>query len=211
MHTIKDILNWLESEASQDYVLGYGSLMSHSSRSQYSNIHCPSVMVNVAGYQRGWVTRSLPEQQTYVGAWENQNAKLNAQLVPVTFSADFAKREQDYEFVQVDIEQIDVSIAPESKHIHEHLAEKRVWICRTLETQTAETSHPVNASYVATCLVGCLETGDEVHAHDFFSHTHHWPDKLFDDLDKPNYPRAAALTSSQKNKIRQLLNNYSLL
>ena len=47
-----------------DLMIGYGSLLSHHSRRQYSNIDCQAIPVTVQGWQRGWVTRAYHEKQT---------------------------------------------------------------------------------------------------------------------------------------------------
>ena len=79
---MNELTQWLNVQTEKHMVLGYGSLLSKCSRERYSNIFTEGVPVTVAGFERAWVTRSLQEQQTYVGAVANAHSKLNAQLIP---------------------------------------------------------------------------------------------------------------------------------
>ncbi|MCC2617911.1 hypothetical protein LJ739_16785 [Aestuariibacter halophilus] len=187
-----------------DFLLGYGSLLSHDSRTHYSALSDHAVAVNVKGWQRGWVTRSMTELQTYVGAWPVAHATLNAVLLPVDgFSADFRKREQDYTFEQVDPAQ--VSSAQPQDPLPVTLRDSRIWICHTRARQPANPDYPVSQSYVDTCLTGCLEVG----GHDFaqaFIDTTHWQDVHWHwDRHEPIYPRRARNTQPHWQVIDALL------
>ena len=98
---MNEIANWLSTQTEKHMVLGYGSLLSKDSRERYSNIFTPGIPVTVSGFERAWVTRSLHEKQTYVGAVANAQSKLNAQLIPTQINPALQEREKDYRFVEV--------------------------------------------------------------------------------------------------------------
>ncbi len=98
---MNEIANWLSTQTEKHMVLGYGSLLSKNSRERYSNIFTQGLPVTVFGFERAWVTRSLHEKQTYVGAVVNAHSKLNAQLIPTQINPALQEREKDYRFVEV--------------------------------------------------------------------------------------------------------------
>lgn len=93
--------SWLDQIKNKTIVLGYGSLMNNSSRKNYNNINSLSVPVKVEGWTREWITRSIDEEQTYVGAIRNKSSVINAQAVPSVIDEKLLKREVDYRFVKV--------------------------------------------------------------------------------------------------------------
>ena len=110
---MNEIANWLSMQTEKHMVLGYGSLLSKDSRERYSNIFTPGIPVTASGFERAWVTRSLHEKQTYVGAVANAHSKLNAQLIPTQINPALQEREKDYRFVEVSPEALNF-------HLHQH-------------------------------------------------------------------------------------------
>ena len=204
-------LKWLKNEPSSDLILGYGSLLSDYSRNVYSDIQCPSLCVTVQGYAKGWVTRSEAEMQTYLGAWQQENTQLDAHLLPVEFSADFQKREQDYEFVEVSKKAIRVCEPKFQARLNTLLEPRRIWICKSLAIQQVTPNYPVNASYVVTCLLGCVESGGIEYVKRFIEHTLYWPQELNNDLHAPLYPRHASFQHPHINKVLASLEHAGLL
>ena len=93
--------------------MGYGSLLSHDSRSRYSNIFCPNMPIVLEGWRREWLARGLADLQTGLGVSQIESAQLNAVLLPIEqISAELRTREQDYQFVEVD--PVNIQAAQES-------------------------------------------------------------------------------------------------
>jgi len=197
---------WMSDVGDMDILLGYGSLMNADSRKRHSAIVHEGIPVTVKGYARGWVTRAYHEQQTYVGAWPDNLARMNAQLVPVTFNPSLQKRERDYRFEPVCLSQLEFAVKAASDEFLSWLESKKLWVCHSLEIKPSDGDFPVNASYVATCLQGCEEVQGQAGIETFVTQTQHWPDWINDDLDNPLYPRAAATLSEQdKQAYRKVL------
>ena len=203
---LSTLKKWDEHAQTKPLILGYGSLMSRDSRARFSGIHHDGLMVTVKGYRRGWITRSIEEKQTYVGALPDENASLNALLVPVALDPALAEREKDYQFEKVAPAQI-FSRQDEDQQaaLQTWLANREVYICRSLLTRTAEQDWPVHLSYVDTCMTGCLEVEGEQAATDFVKQTAHWNAHLVDDRAAPQYPRAARTEPGVRQIIDDIL------
>ncbi|MFS1703359.1 gamma-glutamylcyclotransferase [Alteromonas sp. AMM-1] len=203
------LANWLQAINEPHVILGYGSLMNADSRNRHSNIPHHGIAVSVLGFERAWVTRSLPEQQTYVGAYQCANARLNAQLVPSHLDPSIQQREQDYRFTPVSTDQLRL---PYDDTVNETLvswlSERQVWICETLQIHPADNDFPVYQSYVDTCLAGCLELGGEAIAREFIQLTACWEHPRINDRESPEYPRAASVSRAAQNIIDGLLHEY---
>lgn len=204
---MNEIANWLSMQTEQHMVLGYGSLLSKDSRERYSNIFTPGIPVTVSGFERAWVTRSLYEKQTYVGAVANAHSKLNGQLIPTKINPALQEREKDYRFVEV---------SPKALHFHLHqnkgsaalndvLSQFTFWICETLDCAKANDAYPVHQTYIDTCLSGCLEHGGIEEAERFIAHTSLWEHPRVNDRADPKYPRAAAVSTEHLEHIDRLL------
>lgn len=207
--TSQVISHWFKNTTQQDLVLGYGSLMSADSRTRFSSITGPALPVTVSGYYRAWVTRSPTEQQTYVGALPEQNAQLNAQLIPATIDPKLQDREKDYQFVLVNPQNI-TSRLSEDDHdaLVNWLEGRKVWLCQTLDAREADDIHPVSQTYIDTCLAGCLEHGGDVEAQQFLNTTRGWQHPRINDRANPRYPRAAKVESDMLSVIDAMLENY---
>jgi hypothetical protein len=177
-------------------VVGYGSLMSKHSRDRYSNIKSLPLPVVVNGWERGWVTKSDDEKQTYVGAYQNNSSCFNGYAFYTNIDKKLLQREQDYRFTKLQLANLDFGLVANSAML-EVLSNHTIYICETLERKLPSKDFPVNASYIDTCLKGCLEVGGIDEVKRFVKTTKHWPVVFkLDDRLNPQYPRAAAICLS---------------
>jgi hypothetical protein len=188
--------------AVQDYMVGYGSLLSTYSRTTYSGITTDALPVIAEGWKRGWTVRYSDERATYAGVRPVRHAHLHAALVPTEITDALRHRERGYVFTQID---------PASVHHADGrgtpLPEGRYWIVVNREQVSADPHHPIPQSYVDTCLVGCLETGGEARARAFIRTTELWDAPWIDDRaeETPLYPRLTPPTPEQRDQIDALL------
>jgi hypothetical protein len=185
-----------------DYIIGYGSLLSAYSRQVYSGIHAEIQAVVAEGWKRGWTVRFRDEAATYAGVRRAPGAHLAAALIPIEMTEDLRHRERGYVFEPVDPADL---YAPSGSRLHR--PDGRFWIVVNREQVRADDTHPIPQSYVDTCLIGCLETGGEEMARDFIRDTELWDGHWIDDRDiaAPLYPRRAQLSLSQRAQIDHLL------
>jgi hypothetical protein len=177
-------------------VVGYGSLMSKHSRDKHSNINSLPLPVVVNGWERAWVTKSDDEKQTYVGAYQNNSSWFNGHAFYTNIDKKLLQREQDYRFSKLQLDKLEFGLAVNSS-ILEVLSHHTIYVCETLERKLPSKDFPVNASYIDTCLKGCLEVGGFDEVKRFIETTKHWPDVFkFDDRLKPKYPRAAVICAA---------------
>jgi hypothetical protein len=189
-------------------VVGYGSLLSQKSRELYSNIKSPPLPVTLSGWERGWVTRSTEEEQTYVGAYQNSNSHFNGQAFCTNIDEQLLKREQDYRFSKIRLEQL-AFLPVINDSMLDMLCNCNMYVCETLELKLPSDKFPVNSSYIDTCLTGCFEVGGVEEVKRFVSTTKHWPvEYKQNDRSKPKYPRAASVDKFESEIFDQLqLNN----
>jgi len=212
MTTAKQIKQFIRDTENKVLIAGYGSLLSQYSRQTYSKIVSTSLPVEVGGWKRAWITRSLSEQQTYAGAVPCRHSRISAQLIPLAFDESFTEREKDYRFTRLRNEDITLLGALErNKHsveshegnidttdnannqqaLREVLDRVPIYICETLDIQESNESFPVNYSYINTCLQGAYETQQDAGVDAFFAHTQGWQSGVFyDDSAKVRYPRS---------------------
>jgi len=200
-----DIATWLRNIDTQHIVLGYGSLLSKDSRERFSQIHTLGIPVRVEGFQRAWVTRSLAESQTYVGAMVDATSQLTAQLIPTHINPQLREREKDYQFVQVPHHAISFSSDDAGDLARGALEKHTYWLCETLVCEPATPQYPVNQTYIDTCLSGCLEHGGVKEAKAFIEHTSFWHHPRVNDRNAVKYPRAAQISHDMQNEIDALL------
>jgi len=189
-------------------VVGYGSLLSQKSRELYSNIKSFPLPVTVNEWERAWVTRSKEEKQTYVGAYQNIDSHFNGQAFFTDIDEQLLKREQDYRFTKLRLEQLKFTSAI-SDVMLDILSTCNVYVCETLQLELPCDEFPVNSSYIDTCLTGCLEVGGIDEVKRFVSTTKHWPkEHKQNDRSKPKYPRAASINQFESEIFDRLqLNN----
>ena len=204
--TLSQLQQWFDSFSYNHLILGYGSLINRDSRQRFSDLTHTGLLVEVNGFARGWITRSIREQQTYVGAWPEHSGRLNALMVPTALSPALARREKDYRFVQVQPQYIDAGLdIQSSQFLQDRLAHKQVWICQSLATQLADAHYPVSQTYIDTCLAGCLEHGGQASAQAFIRSTAHWPEHIRQDRTQPAYSRPGRVSPHQQRQIDALL------
>jgi hypothetical protein len=193
-----DVDAFIQSLEGKVVIAGYGSLLSSSSRERHSQLFTPTIPVFVDGWQRGWLTRAYHESQTYVGALPNRQSSLNAQLIPMQINPAFETREQDYRFTKIALEQIRLPRNfSQDKELSNALQRTPIYICETLDVKEADDEHPVNFSYVATCLAGSHESCQHEGIDDFLNHTSHWRKAHINmDIERAEYPRSADLSES---------------
>lgn len=178
-------------------IIGYGSLLSKSSREKYSNIKSLPLPLQVKGWERSWITRSQDEKQTYVGAVQNNNKWLNAQVFYTEIDESLLAREQDYRFKEVKMNSLVFDSVVNEGQL-DILSRLNFYICETLEPNQSSNEFPVNSSYIDTCLKGCLEIGIEGEVSRFIKTTSNWPSKFKNnDRHETKYPRAAAVAEHE--------------
>jgi hypothetical protein len=205
------------STKQKHYLVGYGSLLSHDSRSRYSNIFCPNMPIVLEGWRREWLARGLADLQTGLGVSQIESAQLNAVLLPIEqISAELRTREQDYQFVEVD--PVNIQAAQESaltqtelNNIRANPDNNKIWICANLHKEQADIHYPINQTYLDTCLVGCLDLAIDDFAADFIQHTHFWQHGWVNDRNNARYARAAKVTLQQQKQIDKLLEQQQVL
>jgi hypothetical protein len=201
-------------QSADNFLLGYGSLLSADSRLRFSNNPQLSVSVSVKGFERNWVTRSFDERQTYVGATVNDNAEINAHCIPFVIDTALQKREQDYRFIRVSREMVSANGCQNTALLKSiDKASAKLWICETLKVYPATEDFPIHQSYIDTCLSGCLnhhqidssisELGVE-QARKFLMSTRGWQ-FIVNDRNAPKYPRAAVVSSEEYDIIDNLM------
>jgi hypothetical protein len=183
-----------------NYIIGYGSLLSAYSRQTFSNIHQPAIPVTAHGWRRGWTTRYGDESATYVGVRPDPEAALIAALLPTEITADLRHRERGYDFIEVSRS----TLSPVMNH---SIPFGRFWIVVNREDYQAKAKHPIPQTYVDTCLLGCMELGGESMMRAFIAQTEHWNGHWVNDRDweQPLYPRRAPLTIDQAAHIDLVL------
>jgi len=187
-------------------VVGYGSHMSKQSRDTHSNIRSLPLPVIVNGWERAWVTKSSDEKQTYVGAYQNNASCFNGHAFYTNIDEKLLQREQDYRFSKLKLDQLDFGSVISTSML-EVLSNCTVYVCETLERKKPSREFPVNASYIDTCLKGCLDVGGVEEVKRFISTTKYWPDVFkIDDRLKPKYPRAAETCMSECEKFDEIQN-----
>jgi hypothetical protein len=205
--SVQDITKWFLGLEHEHIVLGYGSLLSKDSRERYSSIYTKGVPITVSGFERAWVTRSVSEKQTYVGAVPKYGAVLNAQLVPASLNPALQAREKDYRFVRVESRNIAFNGVASSytDELHHLLNKYTLWICETLDCHAPTEQYPVHQTYVDTCLSGCLEHGGVNEAKAFVETTKLWDHPRVNDRENPKYPRSANIDVAGYKAIDELL------
>ncbi|WP_438863626.1 gamma-glutamylcyclotransferase [Neptunicella sp.] len=200
-------------QETDEFILGYGSLLSHDSRWRYSALNTEVIPVSVQGWQRSWITRNIEEQQSHVGAVAQPGASLNGVLVPTaTISDSLRQREKDYRFAPVSLAQLTLQVQPaQLTPLVEQLHNRKIWLCQSLDSHPANSDFPIMQTYLDTCLVGCFENGGDDFARAFIQTTQGWNSGWVDDRGEPRYPRAAKVTPAQQERIDLLLEDLNLL
>jgi hypothetical protein len=191
-----------------DYIIGYGSLLSAYSRKTYSGITAAARPVIAVGWRRGWTTRYRDEAATYVGVRRAAGAHLAAALLPIVISDELRHRERGYVFTEVSASDIHAVGRDRSP-----VPDGRFWIVVNREHIRADKTHPIPQTYIDTCLIGCLETGDDALARSFIQSTELWDGHWLDDREvaTPLYPRRTPTSHAQRDRIDGLLEEGGVL
>lgn len=189
--TIQTVKQFINESQGKVLIAGYGSLLSHYSRLHFSQIDCLGLPVMLEGWQRAWITRSLSEKQTYVGAVPKLGACLNASLIALELDANFHKREQDYRFTRISPDALAIDKNLYCDALNGFLQQQSIYICETLDVFAPENHFPVNYSYILTCLSGCYAVSGMEGVNEFLTLTHGWDGPINDDVQHALYPRAA--------------------
>jgi hypothetical protein len=195
----------LANSAEQSVLLAYGSLLNKNSREEHSNIRADGIPLLVNGWERGWITRSTSEKQTYVGAIQNSEKSLNALALPISIDQKLTKREQDYRFTEVSFSELDFNVEISEQTISK-LQSKRFLICETLAIAPSSEDFPVYQSYIDTCIAGAIESNGESYGAQFITTTSDWSNlNTINDRTVPCYMRAAEVNQQMQNLIDKLL------
>jgi hypothetical protein len=171
----------------------------------------------VSGWRREWLARGLADLQTGLGVSQVESASLNAVLLPIEkITPELRKREQDYQFVEVNT--ANINAAQESQLAQAELSEIRanadthkIWICANLHKKQADSHYPIYQTYLDTCLVGCFDQDIANFAAQFIQSTHFWENGWVNDRHQARYPRAANVTMAQCEEIDLLLEELGVL
>ena len=198
---------------SNEFIVSYGSLLSHDSRQRFSGFGGALIPVTIVGMTRHWTTRYDDEFQTYVGATHDSDAVMNAALaLTPTVTPELRKRERYYDISPVDLADLILHVdETERDELTEALRTKKLWICESKKLDPANREYPFVQTYVDTCLVGCLETGVDRFAHNFVETTKGWETGWCNDRESPRYPRAARVDKATQQKIDQILEECDVL
>ncbi|MGK0373837.1 MAG: hypothetical protein ACJA2E_000305 [Arenicella sp.] len=192
-----------------DYIFGYGSLVSRYSRQHYSNIMADVKVARIKGWCRAWCVSYPDEGATYAGAIRDDAASLNGVLIPTEIDQAIAERERGYQFTMLNLDDIssdisDVNLSQDDK----------IWICETLQVDTATAANPLPQSYVDTCISGCLESTGTEGAIEFIQQTQGWNCRWLNDRHfeaTPRYPRFTPISTDQASLIDSLLDQQDVL
>ena len=92
-------------------------------------------------------------------------AGWNAQLVPTHLDPALQKREQDYRFTPVTIDQLNFELADDlTERLIEWLKLRDIWICESLKIAPSSADYPVHQTYIDTCLGRLSGIGGEAAA-----------------------------------------------
>lgn len=192
-----------------DYIFGYGSLVSRYSRQHYSNIMVDVKTAKISGWCRAWCVSYPDERATYAGAIRDNTAALNGVLIATEIDQGIANRERGYQFTRLNVDDLSVDIAGANLSQHD-----QIWICESLQVDTATMANPLPQSYVDTCISGCLESKGLEGAIEFIQQTRGWNclwlnDRYFEPT--PRYPRYTPISIEQADLIDSLLEQQGVL
>jgi cation transport regulator ChaC len=178
-----------------NFVFGYGSLMCAESRAITSpetgnKVATPVV---VQGLERTWAKRTK-RGMTAMGVRFVEEVECVGVILPVNQEElrKFDKREQGYDRVLLETDDVDVVTFLDDEHYdaEDHqvfLEEKekkkgdlRIWVYVQRDPKPPTPEHPIAQTYVDTILRGCLDISEEF-ASEFISTTKGWhPEELED-------------------------------
>jgi hypothetical protein len=203
----------------QNFILGYGSLIELESRTRTAENACDAYPVRVKNYMRGWFARTGGPgiSCTYLGCIEKAGHHTNGVIYEVSDKELDAtdEREVGYTKHKVDGERIN--------HLSDFKIPKDavVWIYLSdYETEWELTSKipssdcPIVQSYVDICVNGCIEIEEKfplakeaLFAKNFIQSTQYWNNHWANDR---IYPRRPFMYRKTAGKIDRLLVEHLL-
>ena len=129
---------------------------------------------------------------------------MNGALIPThEITPELEERESDYRFTRLSVDDFSFeAYMPEVEDtLKQQLQSRNIWICETLLVNAADAQHPVNQSYVDTCLIGCLEVGGSAFAQQFVEQTSGWQHSWINDRTEKRYPRYARVSDTEQAQI----------
>ncbi len=149
------------------YIIGYGSLMSESSKHDTYHSVGENSPILLNGYQRGWFARGLYHWHatTFLGAIDQPNQNMNAVIFKVSPSVVgvFDKRERNYCRNQVNFADI--------KWLSHKLdvTNAQIWIYKPNHSIRLKPSkaYPIYQTYIDIFLQGCVELEKKFHLKEF--------------------------------------------
>jgi len=139
------------------YIIGYGSLMQHDSRTRTSPMAGPAHPVEVEGYRRGWFARGTAGRgTTYLGVQSQAKSHINAVIYQVNPAEVEATDKREVVYCRVsaalsDVRPLERGWAPER--------DAQAWIYLSLPASIAapDSGYPIAQSYLDIFVSGCLE------------------------------------------------------
>lgn len=201
------------------YVVGYGSLISETSKRKTVPEAGDNLPVTLKGYKRGWFLKGVPAgfSATFLGVDVDKNAKINAAVFELPHPEEikaFDTREVGYCRILVNEEDI-------SSLIDKKLPHAQYWIYIPEKEQIALPSEkfPIVQSYVDLFLSGCLELGKKYHLNDFAKNcilttsdwSPHWEnDRLYPRRPWAYEPKALEIDKLLSSEVKESFNSIIL-
>lgn len=163
---------------------GYGSLVNHATHG-YDNAR-PATL---GGWRRVWVHTAL-RPVAYLSVERAPDAEIAglAAEVPGGDWSALDARERAYDKHPVTLR----------LHLCGSDAPARVYAVPASHAAPPDTRHPVLLSYIDTVVQGFLEVYGAAGARAFFATTRGWEAPILNDRAAPRYPRATALTDTER-------------
>ena len=162
------------------YLFGYGSLINDESRRSTCKNSSGSIPVQISKdfkYRRVWKYRSFNSNYTAL-TLEKVSLKKASTINGVLFQVsekdinDFDNREQGYTKINIPIKYINTyqgfnnNLLPDTDNVYTYISNNNNF-------KKASKAYPLKQNYIDTCIIGCLNYGDEF-VLDFLNNTHKW-------------------------------------
>lgn len=201
------------------YIVGYGSLISETSKRKTVPKAGDNLPVNLKGYKRGWFLKGIPTgfSATFLGVKADKNAQINAVVFhlpdPEEIKA-FDIREAGYCRLLVEEENLEPLI-------NKKLTKAQYWIYVPQEKQMALASEqfPIVQSYVDLFVSGCLELEKNYNLNDFAKNciattsdwSTHWEnDRLYPRRPWAYEPKALDIDKLLAAEVKETFNTIKL-
>lgn len=188
----------MEKELSQNYIFGYGSLISSESRLKTGESGKTTICY-ARGIKRSWNFVVPRDNNTALGAVYDEEAECNGVLIPIPEIElpKYDAREVGYSRQLIESDAIRLT--------NNHDVPPAIWVYLLNTPGQPSSENPIIQSYLDVVLTGCFEVGGEQLARDFIALTHGWSVNWINDRQNPRYPRAME-NVFLKNEIDEILN-----